>query len=71
MKPIIWFIHVPRTGGITTAKFLGKLQREKQIKLFHMGHTKYSNRFRKAKESLFGSPIITFTILREPIKHSK
>lgn len=65
---LIWFIHVPRTGGMSFAKYLQTIK-NKKINIRYDGHAKFSypilNILKKKHKKIY-----TCTILRNPALHS-
>lgn len=65
---LIWFIHVPRTGGMSLAKYL-HLIKSNTIKIKHDGHAKFSKPVLAALKAKH-KKVVTCTILRDPVSHS-
>lgn len=65
---LIWFIHVPRTGGMSLAKYL-RIIKNNKIQAKHDGHAKFSFPVLDALKQKHDK-VITCTILRNPATHS-
>ena len=65
---IIWFVHIPRTGGMSLAKFFGEFKNNKNVTIRHRGHEKFS--YDVYNELCKNNKVILCTILRNPESHS-
>lgn len=65
---LIWFIHVPRTGGMSLAKYLNNI-RNKNVIIRHRGHEKFSKNTLRNLQSKYDN-VVTCTIIRNPAEHS-
>lgn len=66
MKPTIYFIHMPRTGGTSVIEYFK--ENESLLDAHHYGHNKYDHNKRIELEKEAGkNNFICFTILRDPV----
>lgn len=69
MRPILWLVHVPRTGGTSMTRFFNKIN--DQVKFVRFGHDKFSGHVLEQMEKANKRKVYTFTIIRDPVSHTR
>lgn len=68
MKPFLWVIHCPRTGGTSVKAHCRDLVSRNLIGYEETSHSKYTDARRNQLEAKFGT-VRAITVLRDPVQH--
>ena len=68
---ILYFIHTPRTGGLSVQQYMGQGKKKGLFNISCNGHARYSEKHHtqlKNQAAETSEKVIAFTILRDPVE---